>query len=74
MPQRCLQVRKELLADIDLEKDSEELKAELNALVAGVDVERYAVEKLGLVKVSSENEVYINNETVNKIVFSAQTE
>lgn len=51
-----------------------ELKADLNALVAGVDIERYAVEKLGLVKVSAENEVYLNNETENKIIFSAQTE
>ena len=53
---------------------NEELKTELNALVAGVDVERYAVEKLGLIKVSNENEVYINNETGNKIIFSAKTE
>ncbi len=53
---------------------NEELKAELNALVAGVDIERYAVEKLGLIKVSSENEVYLNHETENKIIFSAKTE
>ena len=53
---------------------NEELKAELNALVAGVDIERYAVEKLGLVKVSADNEVYINVETENKTVFSAETE
>ncbi len=53
---------------------NEELKAELNSLVAGVDIERYAVEKLGLIKVSSENEVYINGETENKTVFSAKTE
>lgn len=53
---------------------NEELKAELNALVAGVDIERYAVEKLGLIKVASENEVYLNSETENKIIFSAKTE
>lgn len=53
---------------------NEELKAELNALVAGVDIERYAVEKLGLIKVASENEVYLNNQTENKIIFSAKTE
>jgi cell division protein FtsL len=53
---------------------NQELKAELNALVAGVDIERYAVEKLGLIKVSNENEVYLNNETENKIIFSAKTE
>lgn len=53
---------------------NEELKAELNALVAGVDIERYAVEKLGLIKIASENEVYLNNATENKIIFSADTE
>ena len=53
---------------------NDELKSELNSMVASVDIERYAVEKLGLIKVSNENEVYINNETGNKILFSAQTE
>ena len=50
-----------------------ELKSELNSMVAGVDIERYAVEKLGLIKVSSENEVYIKGDTANKVVFSAET-
>ena len=53
---------------------NDELKAELNAMVAGVDIERYAVEKLGLIKVSAENEVYLKGDTANKIVFSAETE
>lgn len=52
---------------------NDELKAELNAMVAGVDIEKYAVEKLGLIKVSEENEVYIKGDTANKIVFSAKT-
>ena len=52
---------------------NDELKAELNAMVAGVDIEKYAVEKLGLIKVSAENEVYIKGDTSNKIVFSAKT-
>ena len=56
------------------EAKNKELKAELNSLVASVDIERYAVEKLGLVKVSSENEIYIKNDTGNKIVFSAERE
>lgn len=51
---------------------NDELKAELNAMVAGVDIEKYAVEKLGLIKVSAENEVYIKGDTSNKIVFSAK--
>ncbi len=50
---------------------NEELKAELNALVAGVDIDKYAVETLGLVKVSAENEVYLNKDTGNKIIYSA---
>lgn len=56
------------------ETKNQELKAELNALVAGVDIERYAVEKLGLVKVRSENEIYSRSNSENKVVFSAETE
>lgn len=52
---------------------NDELKAELNSMVASVDIERYAIEKLGLIKVNSENEVYIKGDTANKIVFSAET-
>ena len=52
---------------------NDELKAELNSMVASVDIERYAVEKLGLIKVSSDNEVYLKGDTANKIVFSAET-
>ena len=39
---------------------NEELKAELNSMVASVDIEKYAVEKLGLIKVTPENEVYLS--------------
>lgn len=52
---------------------NDELKSELNSMVASVDIERYAVEKLGLIKVSAENEIYIKGDTGNKIVFSAET-
>ena len=52
---------------------NDELKSELNSMVASVDIERYAVEKLGLIKVSAENEIYIKGDTSNKIVFSAKT-
>lgn len=55
------------------ETKNKQLKAELNSLVAGVDIERYAVEKLGLVKVSPENEIYGQSESENKVVFSAET-
>lgn len=50
-----------------------ELKADLNSLVASADIERYAVEKLGLVKVSAENEIYSRSNSGNKIIFSAKT-
>ena len=52
---------------------NDELKAELNSMVASVDIERYAIEKLGLIKVSSDNEVYLKGDTANKIVFSDET-
>ena len=51
-----------------------QLKAELNSLVASADIEKYAVEKLGLVKVSAENEIYSRSESGNKVIFSAETE
>lgn len=52
---------------------NDELKAELNSMVASVDIEKYAIEKLGLIKVNSDNEVYLKGDTANKIVFSAET-
>jgi hypothetical protein len=55
------------------ETKNKQLKSELNSLVAGVNIERYAVEKLGLVKVRPENEIYGHSESGNKIVFSAET-
>lgn len=51
---------------------NEELKAELNSLVASVDIDKYAVEKLGLIKVSAENEVYLMAQTDNKVIYSAK--
>ncbi|MBQ7294877.1 MAG: hypothetical protein IJW86_01660 [Clostridia bacterium] len=51
---------------------NEELKAELNSLVASVDIDKYAVEKLGLIKVSAENEVYLMSEANNKVIYSAK--
>ncbi len=51
---------------------NEELKAELNSLVASVDIEKYAVEKLGLIKVSAENEVYLMAQAENQVIYSAK--
>ncbi len=51
---------------------NEELKSELNSLVASVDIDKYAVEKLGLIKVSAENEVYLTEKADNKVIYSAK--
>lgn len=51
---------------------NQELKAELNSLVASVDIDKYAVEKLGLIKVSAENEVYLTAQAGNKVIYSAK--
>lgn len=51
---------------------NEELRAELNSLVASVDIDKYAVEKLGLIKVSAENEVYLMAQADNKVIYSAK--
>lgn len=51
---------------------NEEMKAELNSLVASVDIDKYAVEKLGLIKVSAENEVYLMAQADNKVIYSAK--
>lgn len=48
-----------------------ELKTQLNSLVASVDIDKFAVEELGLVKVSAENEVYLSKDAGNKIIYSA---
>lgn len=52
----------------------EELNIRLTALAAGVDIDKIATEKLGLVKVTPENEVYLEKEKENKIVFSQSKE
>ncbi len=48
------------------------LNVELDAIVAGVDIDRVATEELGLVKVSSENEHYLVPFGENRVLFSAQ--
>ena len=49
-----------------------ELKTKLNSLVASVDIDKYAVEELGLIKVSSENTFYLNSKADNQVVYSAK--
>ncbi len=48
------------------------LAVELDAIVAKIDIDRYATEELGLVKVSSEHENYLVNSGENRVLFSSQ--
>ncbi len=47
-----------------------ELKVQLNQLVSAENIDRIAVEKLGLVKVTSGNEIYLDTSDGNKVIFS----
>ena len=55
------------------QSENKELHAKLNALATAENIDRYAVEKLGLVKVTADKEVYLTAETGNKtILFQGQ--
>lgn len=47
-----------------------ELKVQLNQLVSAENIDRIAVEQLGLVKVTSGNEIYLDTSDGNKVIFS----
>lgn len=47
---------------------NKELNAELNALVVSADIDRIAVEELGLVKVTPENEFYLDADRGNMLI------
>ena len=47
-----------------------ELKVQLNQLVSAENIDRIAVERLGLVKVTSGNEIYLDSSDGNKVIFS----
>ncbi len=51
--------------------ENKELNAKLTALKSVENIDKYAVEKLGLVKVTPENEVYLNSAKGNRVVLSA---
>lgn len=53
-----------------VEAQNRELKVELNNLVSAENIDRIAVEQLGLVKVAAGNEIYLDNETGNKVIYS----
>ena len=47
---------------------NKELSAELNALVVSADIDKIAVEELGLVKVTPENEFYLDSGRGNMLI------
>lgn len=51
------------------QSENKELHAKLAALATAENIDRYAVENLGLVKVTADKEVYLEAETDNKTIF-----
>ncbi len=51
------------------ESENKELSAKLNALASAENIEKYAVETLGMVKVTGDKEVYLKSETGNKTLY-----
>ncbi len=52
------------------ETQNRELKVKLNKIISAENIDRIAVEKLGLVKVSSGNEIYFDSHTGNQVIYS----
>ncbi len=50
-------------------EENKELNAKLCALATAENIDKYAVEVLGMVKVTSDKEVYLNSEAKNQAVF-----
>ena len=48
-----------------------ELRGELNNLISAENIEKVAVEELGMVKSSAGNEIYLDGAQGNKVIFSA---
>lgn len=51
------------------QSENKELHAKLTALASAENIDRYAVEKLGLVKVTADKEVYLTAETGNRTIY-----
>ena len=49
---------------------NKELKGELNNLISAENIDRIAVEELGLVKVAAGSEIYLDSAQGNKVIFS----
>lgn len=54
--------------------ENKELNAKLTALKSVENIDKFAVEKLGLVKVTPENEIYLNSGKGNKVVLSQNSD
>ncbi len=52
------------------QSENKELSAKLTALKSVENIDKFAVEKLGLVKVTPENEIYLNPEKGNRVVLA----
>lgn len=50
--------------------ENRELKSELNNLISAENIDRIAVEQLGLVKVSQNNVIYLDADKDNEVIFS----
>ncbi len=50
--------------------ENKELNAKLTALKSVENIDKFAVEMLGLVKVTPENEIYLNSDKGNRVVLS----
>lgn len=54
--------------------ENKELNARLTALKSVENIDKFAVEKLGLVKVTPENEIYLGSEKGNRVILSQNAE
>ncbi len=54
--------------------ENKELNAKLTALKSVENIDKFAVEKLGLVKVTPENEIYLDSEKGNRVILSVNAE
>ncbi len=53
--------------------ENKELNAKLTALKSVENIDKFAVEKLGLVKVTPENEIYLGSDKGNRVVLSRES-
>lgn len=54
--------------------ENKELNAKLTALKSVENIDKFAVEKLGLVKVTPENEIYLGSDKGNRVILAAKAD